>query len=171
MFQIHLGKTPHNLQAVDFERLGKQTEGMSGSDISVVVREALMEPLRKCRSAQYFRAVPGPAGERKWEPVANSDAQAVFRNPATARDPPCSYCPPFLKSEGRVPASGASAVLCNRCGCARIDLMSLNTAELSVPDVCMEDFVAVLPRARATVGASELEKYVQWTANFGQEGS
>lgn len=31
---------------------------MSGSDISVVVREALMQPLRVCRTAQFFRRDP-----------------------------------------------------------------------------------------------------------------
>lgn len=31
---------------------------MSGSDVSVVVREALMEPLRKCRTAKFFRRDP-----------------------------------------------------------------------------------------------------------------
>jgi hypothetical protein len=28
---------------------------MSGSDVSVAVREALMEPLRKCRTAKFWR--------------------------------------------------------------------------------------------------------------------
>lgn len=31
----------------------------SGSDISVLVREALMEPLRKCQQAQFFTRVSG----------------------------------------------------------------------------------------------------------------
>jgi len=31
----------------------------SGSDVSVAVREALMEPLRKCRTAKFWRAVNG----------------------------------------------------------------------------------------------------------------
>lgn len=34
--------------------LGRRTEGYSGSDIAVVVREALMEPLRKCQVSEYF---------------------------------------------------------------------------------------------------------------------
>jgi hypothetical protein len=55
MFKIHLGDTPHNLTPEDFKALGALSEGMSGSDIGVVVREALMEPLRKCRTAKFFR--------------------------------------------------------------------------------------------------------------------
>ena len=35
--QVHLGDTPHNLSEVDFEALARQTDGFSGSDISVCV--------------------------------------------------------------------------------------------------------------------------------------
>ena len=34
---MHLGDTPHNLTESDFENLASQTEGFSGSDISVCV--------------------------------------------------------------------------------------------------------------------------------------
>jgi len=36
--QVHLGDTPHNLTEPDFEYLGQKTEGFSGSDVSVCVR-------------------------------------------------------------------------------------------------------------------------------------
>lgn len=60
MAKIHLGtETPHNLTDPDFERIGQLTEGFSGSDISTVVREALMEPLRRCQTATHFQMVNG----------------------------------------------------------------------------------------------------------------
>lgn len=46
MFRLHLGDTPHNLTDENFEELSSMTEGCSGADISICVREALMEPLR-----------------------------------------------------------------------------------------------------------------------------
>jgi len=63
MFQIHIGKTPHSLQKQDFEELAKLTEGYSGSDISILVRNALMEPVRTCQIATHFKRVRGPSIE------------------------------------------------------------------------------------------------------------
>eukprot|EP00698_Gefionella_okellyi_P003867 TRINITY_DN13586_c0_g1_i1.p1 TRINITY_DN13586_c0_g1~~TRINITY_DN13586_c0_g1_i1.p1 ORF type:complete len:443 (-),score=83.64 TRINITY_DN13586_c0_g1_i1:68-1396(-) len=60
MLQIHLGDTAHSLQAADFKQLAQSTDGFSGSDISVMVRDALMEPVRRLQSATHFRRVRGP---------------------------------------------------------------------------------------------------------------
>lgn len=48
MFKIRLGKTPNALTEEDFAELGQATEGFSGSDISIIVKEAMMLPVRKC---------------------------------------------------------------------------------------------------------------------------
>ena len=58
MFKVHLGDTPHALTQADFETLGQQTEGFSGSDVNVVVKDVLMEPVRKTQEATHFRCVP-----------------------------------------------------------------------------------------------------------------
>ncbi len=55
MFKVHLGDTPHNLEAKDFEELGVATEGFSGSDVAVVVKDVLMEPVRLTQDAGFFR--------------------------------------------------------------------------------------------------------------------
>ena len=59
MFQLNLGDTPNNLTEYDFDNLGEFTEGYSGSDISTLVKDALMEPIRKCQSAKKFLIEPG----------------------------------------------------------------------------------------------------------------
>lgn len=60
MFKIHIGKTPCNLAPQEFDKLGALTEGYSGSDISILVRNALMEPVRTCQLATHFKYVTGP---------------------------------------------------------------------------------------------------------------
>jgi len=61
MFKLNMGKTPHNISEEEFRDLGKRTEGYSGSDISIVVRDALMQPVRKVQTATHFRKVSGPS--------------------------------------------------------------------------------------------------------------
>lgn len=55
MFKIHLGNTTHQLSEQDLKTLANKTEGYSGADISIVVREALMEPVRKVQTATHFK--------------------------------------------------------------------------------------------------------------------
>ncbi|KAI9146575.1 P-loop containing nucleoside triphosphate hydrolase protein [Paraphysoderma sedebokerense] len=74
MFQIHIGNTPCQLRQEDFKVLAEKTEGFSGSDIAVVVRDALMGPIRKVQSATHFKRLTKP------------DANGVLRNYLT----PCS---------------------------------------------------------------------------------
>lgn len=57
MFKLHLGSTPNNLTEEDYVTLGKKTDGYSGADISITVRDALMEPVRKVQSATHFKKV------------------------------------------------------------------------------------------------------------------
>lgn len=70
MFKVHLGKTEHTLKDSHFEELGKRTEGYSGSDISVVVRDAIMEPIRRLQIATHFKKVTDKDGVEKYEPCS-----------------------------------------------------------------------------------------------------
>jgi len=63
MFKIHLGNTPHKLTADQFKQLGEMTEGYSGSDISIIVRDAMMQPVRQVQTATHFKRVSGPDRE------------------------------------------------------------------------------------------------------------
>jgi len=40
-----------------FRELGRRSEGYSGADVSIVVRDALMQPVRKVQTATHFRKV------------------------------------------------------------------------------------------------------------------
>ncbi|KAM4687783.1 vacuolar protein sorting-associated protein 4B [Discoglossus pictus] len=59
MFKLHLGSTPNSLHDADYRELGKKTNGYSGADISIIVRDALMQPVRKVQSATHFKRVRG----------------------------------------------------------------------------------------------------------------
>lgn len=57
MFKIHLGDTKTTLTEADFRQLGQQSERYSGADIQIVVRDALMQPVRKVQQATHFKKV------------------------------------------------------------------------------------------------------------------
>ncbi|KFR08362.1 Vacuolar protein sorting-associated protein 4A, partial [Nipponia nippon] len=61
MFRLHLGNTPHCLTDANIQELARKTDGYSGADISIIVRDALMQPVRKVQSATHFKKVRGPS--------------------------------------------------------------------------------------------------------------
>ncbi|KIM39058.1 hypothetical protein M413DRAFT_447414 [Hebeloma cylindrosporum] len=84
MFEIHVGDTPCQLGPKDYRILADRTEGYSGSDISIVVRDALMQPIRKVISATHFKKVPDPNSDTqaltKWTPCSPGDPDAVEKS-------------------------------------------------------------------------------------------
>lgn len=141
MVKIHLGDTPNNLICADFGKLGKETEGFSGSDIEDLVTDALMEPLRRCDPAKQFKLVSG------------------FYVPCEEKYPNCGYCP---KTKNRR--------TCTICRARWMQMRNVPKGKLKVPDVEMKDFVIVLKNLRASVLKDQIKDYEQWTTKLGQSG-
>ncbi|XP_053698237.1 vacuolar protein sorting-associated protein 4-like [Sabethes cyaneus] len=59
IFKSNLGNTAHYLTEDNLHILAGETNGCSGADIVVVVRDALMQPVREIQSATYFKQVSG----------------------------------------------------------------------------------------------------------------
>ncbi|EAY72476.1 hypothetical protein OsI_00332 [Oryza sativa Indica Group] len=72
-FKIHIGDTPHSLTEGDFESLAYQTEGFSGSDIAVCVKDALFQPVRKTQDAKFFIK----ADDDTWTPSEQSQPGSI----------------------------------------------------------------------------------------------
>lgn len=51
---IHFGKEGHSLTDQDYADLAAKTDGFSGSDISGMVKQALMIPVKRIQKAEYF---------------------------------------------------------------------------------------------------------------------
>ena len=60
MFKLNLGATPNVITEQQFVELGKRAQGYSGADVAIVVRDALMQPVRKVQQATHFKKVSGP---------------------------------------------------------------------------------------------------------------
>ena len=57
MFEIAVGDTTCELGAAEFKELAELSEGYSGSDISIAVQDALMQPVRKIQMATHYKKV------------------------------------------------------------------------------------------------------------------
>ncbi|KND02429.1 AAA family ATPase VPS4 [Spizellomyces punctatus DAOM BR117] len=76
MFQLNVGSTKCSLQSNHYRQLADRTDGYSGSDIAVVVRDALMEPVRKVQTATHFKQIGGG----KWMPCSPGEYGAVEKS-------------------------------------------------------------------------------------------
>lgn len=79
LFKHSIGSTPHSLSDEDMQRLADRTDGFSGADVNVMVRDALYEPVRICQLATHFKQVPDPANPtaQVWTPCSPADAGAT----------------------------------------------------------------------------------------------
>jgi vacuolar protein-sorting-associated protein 4 len=148
MVRLNLGDTPSELVDADYDRLGEITEGASGSDIKVLVKEALMEPLRRCQQAKQFTI----------------DKDGNFH--PCERYPNCGQCPPKLSSDPK-----NKNYDCSSCGAKRMSLWDVPPEKLQAPLVKYKDFETALKHSCATVSDEELERFRDWTRQFGQDGA
>ena len=54
MFKLSMGSTPTKITDAEYNVLAQKTDGYSGADINLVVRDALMQPVRKVQSATHW---------------------------------------------------------------------------------------------------------------------
>jgi vacuolar protein-sorting-associated protein 4 len=148
MVKLHLGDTPNDLTEEDFEKIGQITEGASGSDIKVLVKEALMEPLRRCQQAKQFYV----------------DAEGYYH--PCEKYPNCSSCPPKLSTD-----KTGKDYTCKKCGAKRMVLWDVPPEKLRAPMVKRSDFEKVMRNSVTTVSPEELQRFTDWTKLFGQDGA
>ena len=69
----NLKNTPNTIKEEEMETIAHKIDGFSGSDISIFVRDAVFEPVRKMQNANYFQEVMVD-GKKRLQPVADNMA-------------------------------------------------------------------------------------------------
>jgi len=69
MLQRGMKETPNDLNPHDLEEFAKFTENYSGSDLSILVRDAVYEPVRRLQLAKQFRKL----SNGKWTPCREGE--------------------------------------------------------------------------------------------------
>ena len=89
MFIKNVGKEKTEMTDQDYELLAEKTDGFSASDVGVMTKEALMQPIRKCQNAKKFRMEP----DGFYYPTTPSDPQGInmtlyeCKNPEMVKKP------------------------------------------------------------------------------------
>lgn len=136
LFELCVGDTPNEMTKADYKELASKTDGYSGHDISILVRNALFEPVRTCQIATHFKKVQGE------DP----------HNPGVIRDDLLMPCSP-----------GDPAAIA-------MTLSDVPPDQLFPPVVTKKDFLKAFKVARPSVNKDDLDDFVQFTKDFGQEG-
>lgn len=76
MFELAVGTTPCDLSQLDYKKLAELSEGYSGSDISIAVQDALMQPVRLIQTATHYKKVTVD-GMEKLTPCSPGDKGAT----------------------------------------------------------------------------------------------
>lgn len=83
LFKIHSNEDGVHLSEQEFQRLAHRTDGFSGSDIQNTCRDALMQPVRECLRAQYWRPVEVEDAQGRvslrYVPCADPDVEGAER--------------------------------------------------------------------------------------------
>ena len=111
LLRIHLGETPHSLAPSDLDRLASRTMGLSGADVSVLVRDALLEPVRALQAATHFRqGADGRWSRATRARAARSRCSCCRCRRARSRRPTCA--PPTSTGRSRACGPASAATIC-----------------------------------------------------------
>lgn len=147
MFELNVGETPCALESKDWRKLASLTDGYSGSDISVLVRDALMQPVRKVTGATHFKKVLAPVIRKKRQEVAHTgDADTGAHGDAAEQDTNgTAHDEPQEMKEYLTPCSPGDA------DAKEMTWDEIEGEQLLEPKLVMSDFMRAIQAVRPTV--------------------
>lgn len=113
----------------------------TGSDISVLVRDALMQPVRKVLSATHFKKVMAPLKPKEGEAQPDSSIMKEYLTPCSPGDPDAK----------------------------EMTWETIDGGDLLEPPLVMNDFIRAIQIVRPTVTEVDLKQHNDFTADNGLE--
>jgi vacuolar protein-sorting-associated protein 4 len=140
MVRINVGSTANQMQEADWQEVGARTLGYSGADMNILVRDAMMQPIRELQEAKAFKRVRGVDRDG----IEHADMLI-----------PCSPADP-------------ERVFPERAQVTMMDLE--DPGKLLEPKLSIMHFRAVLDKSHPSVAAEDLKPFEEFTESYGQEG-
>lgn len=175
MFKLHLGDTKSTLTEADYRILGEKSDNYSGADIQVVVRDALMQPIRRVQHATHFKPVSFLLFcfddsarldfSESWMTLELRQSQRLNRDlfqfdQVSAPDRTTGE----MRHDFLTPCSpGDPAAM-------EMNWMDMDPDRLFEPPVSMRDMMSSLEKSKPSVNQDDVEKMAAFTRDFGQEG-
>ena len=131
----------------EISQIVELTEGYSGSDISTMMKDALMQPVRKCQTASQFIQNEN----NKWSPCL------LYPN--------CHLCPMNLSNDSSINKQ------CTNCNALCTNLYNLNSNELELPALVFDDVLFAAKNVSKTITSGDFKKLESWTKEFGSSGA
>jgi vacuolar protein-sorting-associated protein 4 len=146
MFELAVGDTKCELSQQDYKTLAAMSEGYSGSDISIAVQDALMQPVRKIQTATHYKKV----------------SLTMLRLVAALLT---SFQVTVDGEDKLTPCSPGDS------GAMEMTWVDVESDKLLEPPLVVKDFVKAIKASRPTVSGEDLKRSAEWTAEFGSEGA
>ncbi|PWN22860.1 putative VPS4-vacuolar sorting protein [Microstroma glucosiphilum] len=145
LFKLNVGDTPCKLTPADYRQLGKMTDGYSGSDIAVLVRDALMQPVRKVLGATHFKQITAPAKPKAGEEQNPADGEVTEMR---------QYWTPCSPGDA---------------GATEKSWEDIDADSLLEPPLVLKDFIRAIDMVKPTVAQSDIAQHLKWTSDSGVE--
>ena len=169
MFKLSMGTTSTTITDADYKELASKTDGYSGADINLVVRDALMQPVRKVQSATHWVKVGRHLKHCRLLTGWLSNKEAVhqlvlnygcfFQVRGPSRDDPNVIVNDLL-----TPCSPGTP------GAFEMTWMDVPGDKMYEAPVSKSDMLRSLGTQKKTVNNEDLEKLTKFTDDFGQDG-
>lgn len=155
IFRIHIGSTPHTLSESDLKVLASKTDGYSGADIGVLVRDALMQPVRKVQTATHFKKV---------SLISCDPLSKCLMSLLKKVSGPSKTNPDIVVHDLLTPCSPGDP------GAIEMSWMDVPGDKLEEPKVNLSDMLRSLANSKPTVNENDILKLKKFMDDFGQEG-
>jgi len=149
IFRLHVGEN-HNLSDEEFKVLSQLTEGYSGSDISTVVNDAFMRPVRMIQLSTDYKIIKK---KKPSSPTIKNVDQIMVSNFDALKDD--EYEDFYMPCEE------------NEQGVIKMSLTEIPPNQLLLREVNMKDFRESIKNCKPTVHQSFIELYNKFLLKYG----
>ncbi|CDW90465.1 aaa family protein [Stylonychia lemnae] len=157
VMKLHSG-THHTLTDEDLDFLAEQTEGYSGSDLSTLVNDALMRPIKQLQQATHFKRVEkrelvDQLKNEYYEETIDDEEEDLTGS---------IWMPVIVDSK-----TDKQALLKDDPSIKEMDLAAISEKEVFVRKAFLNDFKQSIENCKPTIHVSFLELYAKFLEKYG----